>query len=40
MRFFGLPHYSSQSADEMPRDGYLRWQGGSAARYRIALMAG
>jgi hypothetical protein len=24
----------------MPRDGYLRWQSGSAARYRIGLVDG
>jgi hypothetical protein len=29
LRFFGLPHYSSQSADRMPRYGYLRWQSGA-----------
>jgi hypothetical protein len=32
-RFFGLPHYSSQSADGMPRDGYLRRQSRSATRH-------
>jgi len=32
-----LPHYSTQSADGMPRYGYPRWQSGSAARYCFAL---